>query len=154
MNTIGNVEINENKNLYDKICEFFTERIVEKLNPKMSCSLSSPFSANLFNPLYDFIVFSENPKNEFLNSFLEEKRIELVTKVKEFCDFMGYFCFHKMIGKEDMLVTKYWIMNHEQYNYENQIALEKERDTLDNLADEVWDKYQNFIRSARSILSL
>lgn len=154
MNTISNTKINEDKKLYDNICEFFTKRIVEKINPRMSYSLSSPFNANLFNPLYDLIVFSEDPKNEFFNSFLEEERKELVIKVKEFCNFMSYFCFRKIIGKEDMFVTKYWIMNHEQYDYENKKALEEQRDTLDKLANEVWDKYQEFIRIARYILSV
>lgn len=139
----------EDKKLYLKIEDFFTPQIKEKINPKISSSLSSPFEKNLFSSLYDFIHFSENPQNKFLILKLEKKRKKLLEIVREFCSFMSENCFFE----NDKVVTKYWLSNHKDYNYENEKELEVIRDKLDSLADKVWEVYIDFVETARVILN-
>lgn len=143
--------------LFYKISRIFTQ-------PDLSYWLSTADLAAIhprdtFNSLQRLIYETDQPFSKFINLEMESLRQVLIDVVEEFLLYKDNNTFIKRIGKDDVCVTRQWIINHENWcphiddkNYF--VQCQNEAQQLNELASKVWNQYNKFILQGRSLLKL
>lgn len=146
----------EDVELFDEICKIFTPNIIYWIK---DVDLSGSHPHDVFNPLYAFLHNRDNPFSEFINFEMEKLRGNLLDAIQKFLSFLGLNTFGRLMGDDNIQVTRLWMLTHEDFTPRSMTDEEaysqyyKEAQELNELATVVWHTYQEFVRQGRRILS-
>ncbi len=147
------------KKLFKKICDVFNDSLRYCLK---DADLRGTHPRKVFESLAYLLHEEDDPFFEFLNVELEKLRGNLFDCIRKFIDYWGINTFTAgRILPEDN-ATHLWLLNqgqippggedYEKFYEENYERFEAEAERLNELATEVWNSYNTFVKSGRRLL--
>lgn len=149
--------------LFHEICNVFDERIRYWLHEADLCGLQPD---EIFKPLSHLLDDSRDPFFEFLNIELEKEKATLFSAIKEFIYFNSENTF-PVSYLLDKNAPRIWLYRKGEMDYDllrqnpkyqgsldtAKKEFEQEGKRLNELASTVWNRYVEFVRLGRRILS-
>lgn len=162
----------EDKELFNKIRSMFTPDVQGAIK---NCDFRENFPSYLITTICDLCHLEENPENEFVDSELEMLRGTLFAAANKFRRYLAKDTFACMIGGKDFYVPRLWLLEkgdikpaHDYGSFpddgleydrpENDIdtlcwnRYYAEAQRLNDCADDLWHKYEEFIQQGRRIV--
>lgn len=154
-----NVEVyTADKELFEKICSVFDEEIQVWLSKK---DLRGTYPTDAFEPLRKLLYDADNPFFEFLNFELEKLRGSLFDALISFLDYLAENTF-PVDNKENRIAPRVWLLEHyymhsgeedyEVYRAKHYKEFQEQGMHLNDLANDAWNCYCDFVRQGRRIL--